>query len=164
MQLLLALLFLALAYLLFWPTELEPEARELPPPPELTGPYAPNDRLTEAELLELPDGRSGPEDIAVLDGVIYTTDIKGGLYRLAEDDTFELVAELGGRPLGLTEGQDGSLYIADSYRGITRWSPEGRLDVLADRAGGEPITYANQIEVDADGVVYFTNSTSRHDP
>ena len=163
MQLVLALVMLVLGYLVFWPIVLEPEAREMPSVPELTGVLEPNDRLSAVEFLPLPDNARGPEDIAVLDGVVMTTDLAGRLYRV-EGDALVQVSNLGGRPLGLKSGTDGNLYIADSFRGILRWSPDDRLDLMADRVDGVPITYPNQLDVGRDGVIYFSSSTERFDP
>jgi len=97
-----------LAYLLLWPVPLKPEKYEPPPDPGLVGKFAPNQKLAMAERLYLPEGADGPEDIAVLDGEIYTADVNGGLFRLS-GSRFEKVAELGGRPLGLDEAPDGRM-------------------------------------------------------
>ena len=158
-----ALIATGVAYLLLWPVPLQPEKYTPAPDPGLVGYFAPNRELAVAERLHLPEGADGPEDTAVLDGAIYTADVNGGLFRLS-GSRFEKVADLGGRPLGLDEGPDGALYIADSYRGLMRWSPEGGLEALVTEIGGDPVVYANQVAVAADGTVYFSNSTDRFDP
>jgi hypothetical protein len=154
---------IGLAYLLLWPVPLQPEKYEPPPDPGLVGEFAPNRKLALAERLYLPEGADGPEDISVLDGEIYTADVNGGLFRLS-GSRFEKVAELGGRPLGLDEGPDGALYIADSFRGLMRWSRDGGLESLVSEIDGSPVLYANQVAVATDGTVYFSNSTDRFDP
>ena len=138
-----ALIATGVAYLLLWPVPLQPEKYTPAPDPGLVGYFAPNRELAVAERLHLPEGADGPEDTAVLDGAIYTADVNG---------------------LGLDEGPDGALYIADSYRGLMRWSPEGGLEALVTEIGGDPVVYANQVAVAADGTVYFSNSTDRFDP
>lgn len=157
------LAIIGIAYLLLWPVPLEPEKYEPLPDPGLVGPFAPNQQLALAERLYLPDDADGPEDIAVLDGAIYTADANGGLFRLA-GSRFEKVAVLEGRPLGLDEGPDGALYIADSFRGLMRWSPEDGLESLVSEIDGSPVVYANQVAVATDGTVYFSNSSDRFDP
>jgi hypothetical protein len=124
---------------------------------------APTQELARAERLRLPEGADGPEDIAVLDGEVYTADVNGGLFRLS-GTSFEKVAQLGGRPLGLDEGPDGALYIADSFRGLVRWSQEGGVESLVSEIDGYPVVYANQVAVASDGTVYFSNSSDRFDP
>ncbi|MEW2914883.1 SMP-30/gluconolactonase/LRE family protein [Leisingera sp. JC11] len=164
MRIALALLAAALGYLLFWPVPVDPIAYNPPAAPGFTGDYAENNALDAAALIHLPDGELGPEDIAQTpDGAIYTTSLAGNLYRIDGTEPV-LVDELGGRPLGLKAGPDGALYIADSFRGILRWSGPGTLEVLADSIGGTPIVYANQLDVARDGTVYFSNSSDRFDP
>ncbi|MBQ4827054.1 SMP-30/gluconolactonase/LRE family protein [Leisingera sp. HS039] len=160
----LALLAAALGYLLFWPVPVDPVAYDPPAAPGFTGVYAENRALDAAELIRLPDGEAGPEDLAELaDGAVYTTSLSGNLYRIDGAEPV-LVDRLGGRPLGLKAGPDGALYIADSFRGILRWSGPGTLKVLADSINGTPIIYANQLDVAQDGTVYFSNSSDRFDP
>lgn len=156
-------LILGGAYLLLWPVDMRPEAARLPDAPPLEGAFAPSAELADAERIALPDGADGPEDIAVLDGTVYTADVHGGLYRLEGRDLIK-VAQLGGRPLGLDEGPDGALYIADSFRGLMRWTPDNGLESLVADIDGAPVIYANQVEVARDGAVYFSNSSDRFDP
>ncbi|OBY24240.1 SMP-30/gluconolactonase/LRE family protein [Leisingera sp. JC1] len=164
MRIVLALLAAALGYLLFWPVPVTPIAYDPPAAPGFTGEYAENNALDAAALVQLPDGELGPEDIAQTpDGAIYTTSLAGNLYRIDGDEPV-LADKLGGRPLGLKAGPDGALYIADSFRGILRWSGPGTLEVVADSVDGSPIIYANQLDVARDGTVYFSNSSDRFDP
>ncbi|MCB4455289.1 SMP-30/gluconolactonase/LRE family protein [Leisingera sp. McT4-56] len=164
MRIALPLLAAALGYLLFWPVPVDPIAYDPPAAPGFTGPFAENNALDAAQLIHLPAGELGPEDIAQTpDGAVYTTSLSGNLYRIDGDEPV-LVDELGGRPLGLKAGPDGALYIADSFRGILRWTGPGTLEVLADSIDGAPIVYANQLDVARDGTVYFSNSSDRFDP
>ena len=153
-----------LLYLLFWPVPVEPVAFQPHEPEGFVGPYAENEALHNAGVFMLPPGEIGPEDLAVMpDGKIYTTSLSGMLYRI---DTVqpEAVDQLGGRPLGLKAGPDGALYIADSYRGIMRWTGKGSLETVADTVDGGPIIYANQLDIARDGTIYFSNSSDRFDP
>ncbi|MEX0350380.1 MAG: SMP-30/gluconolactonase/LRE family protein [Paracoccaceae bacterium] len=164
MRFLLLLLVIAAGYLLFWPIPLNPVAHEPPKPPEFIGDFAVNSALDKTDLIALPDGRLGPEDVAVTpDGQVYTTSLSGELFRIDGPEPVQ-VDELGGRPLGLKAGPDGALYIADSFRGLLRWSGPGTLETLATEIDGAPIIYANNLDVAHDGTVYFSNSTDRFDP
>ncbi|WP_299401945.1 SMP-30/gluconolactonase/LRE family protein [uncultured Roseobacter sp.] len=151
------------AYLLFWPIPIDPEAYEPAPDPGLSGAFAPNNLLGNAQRLILPEGADGPEDFAVLPDGLYTADVNGGLFRL-EGENFIKIADLGGRPLGLDEGPDGALYIADSFRGLMRWTKDDGLTSLVTEIDGDPVVYANQLDVARDGTIYFSNSTDRFDP
>ncbi len=164
MRIILGLLVIGGIYLLTWPVPVEPVAYDAPDPPEKTGIYAPNTALSGAQLVPLPEGGVGPEDLAVLPGgAIYTADLGGTLYRIDGAEP-EVVARLPGRPLGLDAGPDGRIYIADSYNGIFAWDPEAGLEAVATEIDGAPIIYANQLDVARDGTVYFSNSTDRFDP
>lgn len=159
-----ALAIASVLYLLLWPVDMYPRAYQPPEAPELTGALAENRLLADAQRLYLPENSgSGPEDFAVLPDGIYTTAIGGGLFKV-QGDALVKVADLGGRPLGLDEGPDGALYISDSFRGVMRWTPENGLEALATEIDGEPIIYANQLDVARDGTIYFSNSTDRFDP
>ena len=164
MRILFAVIVLGLAYLLFWPVPVAPIAYEMPETNGFTGDFAPNAALDKAQLIRLPDGETGPEDIAVLpDGAVYTTSLPGGLFRIDGAQPVE-VDQLGGRPLGLRAGPDGALYIADSFRGIMRWTGPGSLEQVVGDINGAPVIYANQLEVARDGTIYFSNSSDRFDP
>ncbi|WP_271950458.1 SMP-30/gluconolactonase/LRE family protein [Ruegeria faecimaris] len=164
MRIVIGLALVGLAYLIFWPVDVDPVAWEPPEAPGFTGAFAENNALDSLELVSLPDGEEGPEDIAIMpDGTIYTTSISGTLYRIDGDSPVK-IDDLGGRPLGLQAGPDGALYIADSYRGLMRWTGPGTLVSLVSEIGGSPVVYANQLDVAPDGTVYFSNSSDRFDP
>ncbi|UWR02134.1 SMP-30/gluconolactonase/LRE family protein [Ruegeria conchae] len=164
MRYILALVLIGLAYLVFWPVPVDPVAYEPPEPPGFTGDFAENNYLDTAQLISLPAGEIGPEDIAVMpDDAVYTTSQSGTLYRIDGDQPAE-VDQLGGRPLGLRAGPDGALYIADSFRGLMRWAGPGTLETLVSEIDGAPIIYANNLDVAQDGTVYFSNSSDRFDP
>ncbi|MBM2620580.1 SMP-30/gluconolactonase/LRE family protein [Actinoplanes sp. LDG1-06] len=136
-------------------------------PPPLDGVWAPDDtRLDEVEKLELPDGH-GPEDVVVgPEGHIYTGTEQGHIWRWRPDahagDVPELVADTGGRPLGIeVDPRDGSLIVCDAYRGLLRLTDDGTITDLAHRVGGERILLCNNAAVARDGTVYFTDSSTR---
>ncbi|XLT04406.1 hypothetical protein HN51_043155 [Arachis hypogaea] len=67
-----------------------------------------------------------------------------------------------GRPLGLRfEKRTGDLYIADAYFGLMKVGPEGGPAIsLATEAEGVPLRFTNDVDIDAHGNVYFTDSSS----
>src|SRR5690606_3077712 len=123
---------LVAAYLLFWPTPLDPYAWTPPPNPG-TGadsPFHPSQPLTGTALAGdliaaryAAAGRPvnfGPEDVAVSpnDGRIYTGIGDGSLLRIdPTSGTTEIFANSGGRPLGVTFDASGrTLYVCDAHR------------------------------------------------
>lgn len=66
-----------------------------------------------------------------------------------------------GRPLGLRfDKRTGDLYIADAYMGLLKVGPEGGLAMpLVTEAEGVPLGFTNDLDIDDDGTVYFTDSS-----
>ncbi|MEU7868074.1 SMP-30/gluconolactonase/LRE family protein [Dactylosporangium sp. NPDC049140] len=131
-------------------------------PPPLTGPWSPTDtRIDQAVLVPLPAGHA-PEDVAVdPDGAVFTGTHEGVVWRL-RGDTFEALADTGGRPLGIEhDPRDGSLIICDAYRGLLRLTPDGELHELTREAAGTAILFCNNAAIARDGTVYFSDSSSR---
>ena len=136
-------------------------------PPPLTGAWAATDaRLDEVEILALPDGEA-PEDVAVdVDGRVVSGGDDGRVWRWPADAhpgvTPELLADTGGRPLGIeVDPRDGSLIVCDAYRGLLRLTDDGTITDLANEAAGERILFCNNAAVARDGVVYFSDSSNR---
>ncbi|KAL5545196.1 hypothetical protein UlMin_008980 [Ulmus minor] len=67
-----------------------------------------------------------------------------------------------GRPLGLRfDKKTGDLYIADAYLGLMKVGPEGGLATsLATEAEGVPLLFTNDLDIDEEGNVYFTDSSN----
>jgi sugar lactone lactonase YvrE len=165
MRPLVVLLVLLVAYLLLWPVPIEPVAWDAPEAPALEGRYAINDRLVA--ITRLGEGVGvGPEDVAVdADGRIYVGYEDGRLVRFdAEGERPEVVADTGGRPLGLAFDPTGSLIVADGHRGLLRVSPSGSIEVLATEAEGVPFGFTDDVDVAADGTIYFSDASSKFGP
>lgn len=70
-----------------------------------------------------------------------------------------------GRPLGLRfNKQTGDLFIADSYFGLLKVGPEGGVAELLSSEGddGHKYSFTNDLDIDHDGTVYFTDSSSKY--
>jgi len=69
-----------------------------------------------------------------------------------------------GRPLGLRfDKRTGDLYIADAYFGLLKVGPEGGLATsLATEAEGVPLKFTNDLDIDDEGNIYFTDSSSKY--
>lgn len=69
-----------------------------------------------------------------------------------------------GRPLGMRfDKSTGDLYIADAYFGLMKVGPEGGLATsLTTEAEGVPLGFTNDLDIDADGNIYFTDSSTNY--
>ncbi len=161
---LLAPLGAVLAYLLLAPIRVEPVAwQPLPPPASDSGPYARNELLKAVERIGAGTGK-GPEAIAFdPQGRIYTGFGDGRVARFEEDGSgYKLIANTGGRPLGVFIHPDGSVIVCDAQKGLLKLSEEGQITVLATGVNGVPFGLPNDLAVTADASkVYFTDSSTK---
>ncbi|MET7933032.1 SMP-30/gluconolactonase/LRE family protein [Streptomyces sp. NPDC005322] len=111
----------------------------------------------------------GPEHVTVDgSGRILTGTADGAIRRLTLTGTqdlarSEVIAETGGRPLGLAPSLDGGLMVCDARRGLLHVDPDdGSVRVVADEVEGRPLRFCSNVATAADGTVYFTVSSRRH--
>ncbi len=142
--------------------------------------------MTESTMRELATGLGFPEGPTVLpDGDLAVTDVRlGRVWRIAPDGATSVLAEVGGGANGSALAPDGSLIVVNNgglpwsernglgipvdEHGSTRvpgargWVDRidlatGGLTRLADDCDGEPFLAPNDIVVDADGGIWFTD-------
>lgn len=157
------LVLLCLAYLLFWPVPIEPQAWNPPENKGYVGVFAPNDALASLERISL-QGEYGAEDAAFgPDGLLYMSSHGGKILRYApETGELDEFAQTGGRPLGIEFGPDGNLYVADAYKGLVQITPAGDASLLTNRTDdGSPILFADDLDVASDGTIYFSDASTR---
>ena len=165
----LALALLLSGWLLFWPIPYDPQAWTPQPNQGFTGIFTANQQLT---AITSPTGvvGEGPEDIAFsADGSFCTGLADGRILRFAADGTARgLLASTGGRPLGLIFDAHGHLLVADAERGLLSIAADGAITSLVNQYEGVPFACTNEVDVAADGTVYFTVSSrlpvSQHVP
>lgn len=153
---------LVLSYLLFWPVSIAPIPWNPPVAPALEGPYAVNHTLASVERLGEGAGPK-PEDIAVdAHGYIYGGFEDGRIMRWdAAGEQPEVFADTGGRPLGMHFDIDGNLIVCDSYKGLLRIGTHGAVQILATEHDGTPFGFTNDVDVAADGTIYFSDASSK---
>ncbi|MGD9044432.1 MAG: SMP-30/gluconolactonase/LRE family protein [Desulfobacterales bacterium] len=159
---LLAIIIVIILYFLLWPVAIDPVAWEAPPNPGYTGSFLVNERLKGIETFAIA-GNHGPEDIAVdSQGRIYTTSHEGHIVRLNADcSNPQNWVDTKGRPLGIDFDEKGNLIVADAFRGLISISPDGSISELATAADGLQIGFANNVDVAADGKIYFSDSSTK---
>jgi sugar lactone lactonase YvrE len=159
---LIAIIALAIGYLLLWPVPINPAAWTPPPAPELTGVYAQNSELAKIE--RLPVDGFAPEDVAMDSrDRLYSGAEDGRIFRFQPDGTHpEVFANTGGRPLGLIFDHDGNLIVADANKGLLSISSNGTISVLTTEAEGVPFRCTNDLDVATDGTIYFTDASYKY--
>lgn len=167
------IIFLVLPFIPM-PFDFEPVAYNVTLP-EFKGALAPNKLLDKVEYLH-PNQLVGPESLAEHKGSIYTGILGGHIVKITGNKVTS-VAMFGkkcegpweegicGRPLGLRFDKEGKLYAIDAYSGIhvvdvtkgfiTPLVPTG-IDIE-----GHPLKLPNDLVLDAEGNVYFTESSTR---
>lgn len=158
----LLIVVVALAYLLLAPVPIAPGAWTPPASPGLTGPYAQNTRLSPVQKLPLGDGHK-PEDVALDgEGKIYAGFEDGRIIVLQPDGSQPRVfADTHGRPLGLVFDREGNLIVADAIKGLLSVNKAGEVKVLAEEADGVKFGCLNDLDVGADGTIYFTEASNK---
>ena len=116
------------------------------------------------EVTLIPVNGHGPEDVVVDgDGRIYTGVDDGRILRISPDGgRIDVVADTGGRPLGLELYGEDELLICDARAGLLVVPLAGGTpSVLATSALGLDFVFCNNAAVASDGTVYFTDSSRR---
>lgn len=158
-----ALLLVAVAYLTLWPVPIDPVAWNPPVNEGYVGAFASNEYLEAIERVPLVEN-SGPEDVAIgPDGKVYVSTHEGTILKLdPQTNTFISFADTQGRPLGIEFGPRGVLYVADAYRGLLAIDQAGTVSLLTDTTSdGSPILYADDLDITRDGVVYFSDASTK---
>lgn len=156
-----AILALVVGYFLFWPVRVDPVAWQSPPDPGFKGQFQSNRKLRGAQTIDVPG--AGPEDVLFDERGRLIAGVDDGrvLRRNRKTKSFETLVNTGGRPLGLEFGPEGRLFVADARRGLLAYTPEGSLKQLVRGVNGTRLGFTNEVAVDSEGIVYFTDSTPK---
>jgi sugar lactone lactonase YvrE len=105
----------------------------------------------------------GPEAITLDSAGRLVTGLKDGrvVRMLPGHEDFELLADTRGRPLAAAYHPDGRLIICDAHRGLLALDAKGQLETLATEEGGVPFAFTDDLDIGADGVVYFSDASTR---
>jgi sugar lactone lactonase YvrE len=105
----------------------------------------------------------GPEDITRgHDGLWYTGLDDGRILALNQDGTSRVVATTGGRPLGVRQLPDGSLIVADAFKGLLRVDQAGSVSVLVDSVNGRRMVYPDAVDLAPDGTIWMSDASARN--
>jgi len=160
-KLFLSFIIIVIAYLLFWPVAVDPVNWNAPKNKGYVGDFQQNTILSQIETLEIK-GNHGPEGLALLNGEVYATTREGWIVR-HKPDTGEIKnwVHTQGSPLGLVFDQNNNLIVADAYLGLLKITPEGTKIVLTNQVDGSPIDFADDVDITADGKIYFSDASTK---
>lgn len=142
------------------PARIDAHAWTAPAAVALEGPFAPNEKLRGLDWWAKT--LIGPEAIWVEpDGSLITGLADGRIVQLKPlDETPKELANTGGRPLAIARHPDGRLYLTDAHRGLLALNTDGTIEVLSSHLGGVPFIFADDLAIDRNGVVYFTDASA----
>ena len=148
-------------YLFTWPVPITPTAWTPPTAPALEGVYAANSKLAAIQRLDI--GGFGPEDVAIAaDGRIYAGLGDGRIMVLQIDGAHpQVFANTQGRPLGMAFDASGNLIVTDAIKGLLSIDRGGKITTLSTGADGVPFHCPNDMDIAADGTIYFTDASSK---
>jgi ribose transport system permease protein len=130
-------------------------------------------KLSNAEILAAGQV-DGPEDVLLdSDGNLYCGNRDGRLLKVAAPDYSEVsvLANIGGRPLGLALDQEGRIVACVAGMGLVRVTMDGQVELLTDQTerslfsiqDDTTIRMADDLDIAPDGTIYFTDATKRYD-
>jgi sugar lactone lactonase YvrE len=110
-----------------------------------------------------PVSAAGGEDV-IIDprGRAVTGLPDGRIVAIDQDSGAEtMIANTGGRPLGLENHPDGGFLVGDFERGLLRVTEDGTVRTLVSTVNGEPLRFCSNVAIAADRTIYFSASSQR---
>jgi len=156
---LLGLLLLGIILFLLWPSPIDPVAWTPPKAPELAGVYQKNNKLANVEILF--EGQCDKcEDVAIDSmGRIYGGQVNGDIIQFANGQR-KVLANTGGRPLGLHFDKNKNLIVADAGAGLLSIDVNnGKVTTLVDEYEGKKMIFVDDLEIATDGTIYFSDAS-----
>ncbi|RXU68072.1 gluconolactonase [Pseudomonas protegens] len=162
-RIVLLVLLAILAFLLLWPTRVQPVAWQPAPAPSLSqGAFAENQKLKALQAVGARD-IDGPEALLLEQDQLISGLHDGRVIQTRLDgSTLKVLVNTGGRPLGLARHPDRRLIIADAIKGLLALDSQGQLQTLSTAANGLAFGFTDDVAVDAAGrYAYFSDASSR---
>lgn len=164
------LLLLLLSFnFIFQACSLKPNAWTPAKAPNFEGKLAKNEILQSTEWINL-DGWYGSEDIAVdKEGNLYCgvhrkkTDFSdGAILKIDTAGKVTVFCKTDSWITGLHFDKNENLIACDLERGLISVDKEGKITILASKSEkGEPFLIPNDVDIASDGIIYFSNTSSK---
>ncbi len=155
----LAIIIIAIVAFLLMPSPIDPVAWSPPKAPELTGVYQQNDQLAKVEIIHKGQCQQC-EDVAIDSmGRIYGGQVNGDII-VFEKENRTVLANTGGRPLGLHFDKLGNLIVADAGAGLLSLDVStGKITTLVDEYKGKKMIFVDDVEIAENGIMYFSDAS-----
>lgn len=159
-------LLIILTYLLLWPVPVDPVNWHAPEDQGYVDDFEQNTLLQQIETLKI-SGAHGPEALAILGDELYASTREGWIIRHNPiNGEIKNWVHTNGSPLGLAFDHNNNLLVADAYRGLLHISAAGEITTLTTRVDGSAtqqpaINYADDVDVAADGKIYFSDASTK---
>lgn len=155
------------AYLAFWPVPVDPVVWPSPKNPGYVGAHVVNQKLVGLQHIALGQSQQGPEHITAHQGWLYTGVLNGDVLKISLDgQTREVIANTGGRPLGIDVDGQGRVLVADGFKGLLRIEgsgPSAKVETLLDKVdepvAGDPLRFADAVKLAPSGTIWLTDAT-----
>ena len=104
---------------------------------------------------------SRPESIiAEKNGVLWTSDNRGGVTRIDPDGSIQTIGKIGGDTNGLAMDREGNLYLAHIEHGkVYKMDKEGHHDIILEEIEGQPLGAVNFVFIDSQDRLWISVST-----
>lgn len=116
----------------------------------------------------IPVPGPGAEDVVVATsgpdaGSVFTGTEDGSIFRVSPDGArVDLVAQTGGRPLGIEHAADGRLLVCDAKRGLLWVDPAtGGVELITAEVEGTAMVFCNNAAIADDGTIWWSDSSTR---
>ncbi|CAM1362632.1 conserved hypothetical protein [Tenacibaculum litoreum] len=158
-----------IASVTFKSCSISPEAWSPAAPPKLEGVLLENELLSSTKHINL-DGWYGPEDIAVDNqGNLYCgvhiseTDFSDGrILKIDPSGKVSVFCNTGSWVAGLHFDSNQNLIACDLERGLISVDKNGKITTLASEdENGNKFLIPNDVDIASDGIIYFTNTSSK---
>jgi sugar lactone lactonase YvrE len=126
--------------------------------------FSVNDALNSLEVIGA-SRLAKPEDLVVTDdGTVYTGLISGDIvsFNVDSPNDITVVANTGGRPLGIRVDSAGDLIVSDAMKGLLKVTLGGEVSVLVNQYQGRLLRFIDHHDIADNGDIYFSDASERY--